>query len=78
MYPACAIEEYASIRLVLLCVIAAMLPTVIVTAASTQNSSCQSATRLGSPSMKIRSSIANEAAFEPTDRYAVTGVGAPS
>src|SRR5207237_5270439 len=28
--------------------------------------------------MKIRSSIANEAAFEPTDRNAVTGVGAPS
>ena len=28
--------------------------------------------------MKRRSSIANEAAFEPTDRNAVTGVGAPS
>ena len=26
----------------------------------------------------MRSSIANEAAFEPTDRNAVTGVGAPS
>ena len=28
--------------------------------------------------MKMRSSIANEAAFEPTDRNAVIGVGAPS
>ena len=26
----------------------------------------------------MRSSIANEAAFDPTDRNAVTGVGAPS
>ena len=57
---------------------AAMLPTVIVIAASTQKISCQSAARAGKPSTKIRISIANEAAFEPTDRNAVTGVGDPS
>ena len=34
--------------------------------------------KAGRPSMKIRSSIANAAAFEPTDRNAVTGVGDPS
>ena len=61
-------DEYASIRLVLLCVMAARLPTVIVIAASTQNSTCQSTTRLGSPSMKIRRIMAKDAAFEPTDR----------
>ena len=77
-YPACAIDEYASIRLRLLCVSAATLPTVIVTIASTSNSSTQSALSVGSPSRKIRSSIANDAAFDPTDRNAVTGVGAPS
>ena len=71
-------DEYASIRLILLWVMAAMLPTVMVTAASTQNSTCQSAARPGSPSMKIRRIMAKDAAFEPTDRYAVTGVGAPS
>src|SRR5450756_973029 len=32
----------------------------------------------GSPSKKIRRSMANEAALEPTDRKAVIGVGAPS
>ena len=52
----------------LLCVIAATLPTVMVTAASTQNSSCQSAARLGSPAMKIRRIMAKEAAFDPTER----------
>ena len=33
---------------------------------------------VGRPSTKIRSSIANDAAFEPTDRKPVIGVGAPS
>ena len=55
-----------------------MFPTVIVTIASTSNSSRQSALSDGSPSRKIRSSIANDAAFDPTDRNAVIGVGAPS
>src|SRR4029453_19163711 len=76
--PACAIDEYASIRLMFDCVSAAKLPTVIVMIASTQNRSCQLWLIEGSPSWKIRSSIANDAAFDPTDRNAVTGVGAPS
>ena len=65
-------------RLMFVCVTAATLPTVIVTMASISKSSRQSAFIDGSPSTKIRISIANEAAFEPTDRNAVTGVGAPS
>ncbi len=65
-------------RLTFDCVTAATLPTVIVTTASIQNSSRQSALIDGSPSTKIRISIANDAAFEPTDRNAVIGVGAPS
>src|SRR5262245_60032883 len=32
----------------------------------------------GSPSLKMRSSIANDAALEPTDRTPVIGVGGPS
>ena len=48
------------------------------TIASTSNSSRQSALIAGSPSRKIRSSIANDAAFDPTERNAVIGVGAPS
>ena len=60
------------------CVSAARLPTVIVTTASSQNSTRQSALLDGSPSRKIRISIANDAALEPTDRKAVIGVGAPS
>ena len=78
MYPACAIDEYASIRLMFVCVSAARFPTVIVTTESTANSSRQSGLLDGSPSRKIRSSIANEAALDPTDRKAVIGVGAPS
>src|SRR5260370_31354200 len=57
---------------------AATFPTVIVTIESTSNSSRQSAFIEGRPSRKIRSSIAKDAALEPTDRKAVIGVGAPS
>src|SRR5579862_2803346 len=71
-------DEYASIRFTLDCVTAATLPTVMVTTASTQNSCRQSSPIAGSPSRKMRISIANDAAFDPTDRNAVTGVGAPS
>ncbi|MND04404.1 hypothetical protein D3C83_246580 [compost metagenome] len=60
------------------CVSAARLPTVIVTIASTSNSSRQSAFIDGTATMKMRSSIANDAAFDPTERNAVIGVGAPS
>ena len=60
------------------CVIASTLPTVIVTMANTSNSNAQSVTSAGNPCPKIRNSMANDAAFEPTDRNAVIGVGAPS
>src|SRR2546430_14491262 len=57
---------------------AAMLPTVMVTMASASKSIRQSALIEGRPSTKMRSSIANDAAFDPTESNAVTGVGAPS
>src|SRR5437870_5183192 len=60
------------------CVSAAKFPTVIVTIERTSKSRRQSALIAGSPSRKIRSSIAKDAALEPTDRNAVMGVGAPS
>src|SRR5258707_12883647 len=65
-------------RLTFDCVTAATLPTVMVIAESTQNSRRQSAFIVGSPLTKMRISIANDAAFDPTDRNAVIGVGAPS
>ena len=55
-----------------------MLPTVIVSTANHQKNTCQSGIIPESPSTKMRRSIANAAAFDPTDRYAVIGVGAPS
>ena len=65
-------------RLMLLCVSAATLPTVMVRIARTYEHLRHSVVIAGSPSMRIRSSIANDAAFDPTDRNAVIGVGAPS
>src|SRR6266487_591190 len=65
-------------RLTFDCVTAATLPTVMVMADSTQNNRRQSAFIDGIPSTKIRINIAKDAAFEPTDRNAVIGVGAPS
>jgi len=66
-------------RFTLDCVTAAMLPTVIVTIATTSNSSRQ-IRRSWSAGLRrrMRISIAKDAAFEPTERNAVTGVGAPS
>ena len=55
-----------------------MFPTVIVTTASTKKKSAHSSPSDGKPTTKIRRSMANDAAFDPTDRNAVTGVGAPS
>ena len=65
-------------RLTFVCVSAARLPTVIVTTESTANSSLQSRLLDGIPSTKILSSMANDAALDPTERNAVIGVGAPS
>src|SRR5205085_5696503 len=57
--------------------IATRLPTVIVTNASTPNSTLHSAEIPGSAPLKIRSNTANPAAFEPTEKNAVAGVAAP-
>src|SRR5262249_11278845 len=65
-------------RFTFVCVTAATLPIVIVAIDSAQKSGRQSGLIDGSPSRKIRMSIANDAAFDPTDKNAVIGVGAPS
>ena len=77
--PACAIDEYPSIRLMSRCTIANTFPTVIETAAMTAKIIAQSLLRNSafSPSKKSRMTTAKAAAFEPTERNAATGVGAP-
>src|SRR5215471_9312606 len=95
-YPACAIDEYASIRLMLLWTTAVILPRNMVSTAMPYNAcvdvSCRS---LSTPDawtdpvptptearanvrMKTLQNAENAAAFDPVDRNAVTGVGAPS
>ena len=71
-------DEYASSRFRLFCVIAARLPPVMV-AMETKISSGTYIERSGySPNRKMRSSIAHPAAFTATDMKPVTLVGAPS
>src|ERR1700757_3486111 len=77
MYPACAIELYASNRFMLVCTSAPRLPANIVSAASTQNAQNQYCVAAGTVA-KMRSNSANAAAFGPAEKSAVTGVGAPS
>src|SRR4051794_29938279 len=88
-YPAWAMELYASIRLRLVWVIAARLPTVMVSAAITpitwgQGTSESTVAMSGdsplveSAPKKIRTASAKPAALGPTERKAVNGVGAPS
>src|SRR5438270_12912682 len=57
--------------------IATRLPTVIVTNASTPNSSAHSVAMPGSALLNRRRMTANPAAFEPTEKNAVAGVAAP-
>src|SRR5215831_1109245 len=74
-YPACAIEEYASKRLMLSCTNAAILPIDIESAAATQISQI----RPGACAWKkIRIKTANTAAFGAVDMKPTTGDGAPS
>ena len=54
------------------------LPTVIVSAASTQNSGPHTSARPRKPTKISWSRATKPAAFDATDRKAVTGVGAPS
>ena len=78
MYPACAIDEYASIRTMLVCRSAIKLPTVIVSAASAQNSGAHTSWRLRNPTYTSSRMATMPPVFDATDRKAVTGVGAPS
>src|SRR5919202_6058031 len=69
--------EYAISRLMFVWTIATRLPTVIVTNASTPNSTAHSVLMLGSAPLKMRRITANPAALEPTEKNAVAGVAAP-
>src|SRR5713101_4723874 len=53
------------------------LPAVIVTNASTPNSTDHSGLMPGNAPLKMRRMTANPAAFEPTEKNAVAGVAAP-
>src|SRR5205823_6016177 len=69
--------EYAISRLMLVWTIATRLPTVIVTNASTPNSTDHSALIPGRAALKMRRMTAKPAALEPTEKKAVAGVAAP-
>ena len=77
MNPACAMLEYASIRLMSDCAIARTLPTMIDAAASPQMRGVQSQLSGKKATSKTLISAANAAIFVAADMYAVTAVGAP-
>ena len=64
-------------RTMLVCFNAMTLPRVIVAAERIQNTGCHTACEPGKPTYTTVTSATNPAAFEATDRNAVTGVGAP-
>ena len=66
MYPACAIDEYASSRLMLDCVSAASVPSVIDSTATAAKIATQSMRTGQKTVIKSRSSSANAAAFDAT------------
>ena len=76
-YPACAIEEKASIRFTSFCRRAITLPTVIVRTANSHSKFSQFALSRGIPVNKMRTNTANPAALAAPERKPVTGVGAP-
>ena len=71
-------ELYASRRLMLVWLMAARLPTVRVSTAITESSGSHTSRAEASGPRKMRSRNAIDAAVDPTERYAVTVVGAPS
>src|SRR5262244_1445591 len=75
MYPAWAIEEYASIRLTLFWMSAPKLPSVMESAAEIQMSQNHSVWVVAN---SMRRSTAKAAALGPVDINATTGAGAPS
>ena len=78
MKPPWAIDEYASIRTMLVCRSAARLPNVMEAAARIQTIGCHESLELKNPNLMIVSRATKPPAFDATDRNAVTGVGAPS
>ena len=78
MYPACAMDEYASIRLIFVCRNAMRLPPTTETAASTAIRCAQYAASTGNATKRTRRRTAMPAAFEHMASSPVTGAGAPS
>src|SRR5260370_32887623 len=70
-------ELYASMRLILDCMMAPKLPTSRVARAQAQTNGSHWVEIAPKAVMKIRSRMANAAALGPTDRNAATGAGAP-
>ena len=77
MKPACAIDEYASIRLTSVWVSAITAPTSIVIAAMIHSTGSQSQRIPPRPTYRTRSSAPNAASFTAAPMNPVTGVGAP-
>ncbi len=77
MNPACAIDEYASSRLMSVWVIATIAPPSMVTIATPIMTGRQSQRRPGSTTYSRRSSAPNAATFVAAAMKPVTGVGAP-
>ena len=77
MYPAWAMLEYASSRLILFWEMAITLPRIIVSADIAQKISVISAAMAGNAVANTRSRAANPAILAPEDMKAVTAVGAP-
>lgn len=77
MKPACAIDEYASSRLMSVCVIATIAPPSIVTIAMAHITGRQSQLRPGRTTYSRRSSAPNAATLVAAAMKPVTGVGAP-
>ena len=65
-------------RIALVCLSAARFPSVIDAAARTQMIGCHESIEGKKPNLMIVSNATKPPAFDATDRYAVTGVGAPS
>ena len=78
MKPPCAIDEYASMRTMLVWRSAVRFPSVIDAAASTHRIGCHESWDGRNPNLMIVSSATKPPAFDATDRNAVTGVGEPS
>ena len=77
MNPACAIDEYASIRFTSRCAIATIDPSTTDSTASTSTSGTQSHASGWNPTRNTRMNAKKAAVFVAADMNAVTGVGAP-